>query len=29
MLDRRRGYYTAKVVLNLGLLAAGGAALPP
>jgi fatty acid desaturase len=26
LLDRRRGYYAAKVVLNLGLLAAGGAA---
>jgi fatty acid desaturase len=26
LLDRRPGYYTAKVVLNLGLLAAGGAA---
>jgi fatty acid desaturase len=27
LLDRRRGYYTAKLILNLGLLAAGGAAL--
>jgi hypothetical protein len=26
LLDRRHGYYAAKVVLNLGLLAAGGAA---
>jgi fatty acid desaturase len=26
LLDRRRGYYAAKTVLNLGLLAAGGAA---
>jgi fatty acid desaturase len=27
LLDRRHGYYTAKLILNLGLLAAGGAAL--
>jgi fatty acid desaturase len=27
LLDRRRGYYAAKVVLNLGLLAAGGVAV--
>jgi fatty acid desaturase len=26
LLDRRRGYYTAKLVLNLGLLVAGGVA---
>jgi fatty acid desaturase len=26
LLDRRHGYYTAKLILNLGLLAAGGAA---
>jgi fatty acid desaturase len=26
LLDRRRGWYAAKIVLNLGLLAAGGAA---
>jgi fatty acid desaturase len=26
LLDRRHGYYTAKIILNLGLLAAGGAA---
>jgi fatty acid desaturase len=27
LLERRHGYYTAKLILNLGLLAAGGAAL--
>jgi hypothetical protein len=26
LLDRRRGYYTAKIVLNLGLLVSGAAA---